>query len=138
VKRELVSTGTFDLGGAVAAYSLGIKVTAPGSIVWTAGMAGTDESGNLMCVGDMEGQTRAKLDDTRAAVANAGATMDDVVEPTAWVKRREDVPTYARVRNDYFTSVPASATVVSELLRDDMLIEIEAIAVVESDSGGER
>jgi enamine deaminase RidA (YjgF/YER057c/UK114 family) len=57
--------------------------------------------------------------------------MSDVVKLMAWAPRREDVAVYASVRREYFSHAPASTTVISELVEPDILIEVEAIAVIQ-------
>ncbi len=81
---------------------------------------------------DIETQVRQVLDRLRALVEAAGGQMTDVAKLMAWLPRRQDVAVYASVRREYFSHAPASTTVISELIEADMLIEVEAIAVIRS------
>ena len=65
-----------------------------------------------------------------AALEAAGATMDDLTKITAFLVNVDDYDAYAAVRADLFPKGgPASSTVIiTELVRPDFLIEIEAIA----------
>jgi 2-aminomuconate deaminase len=67
-----------------------------------------------------------------AALKSAGATMDDVVKITAFLVNADDYSAYAAVRLGRFPeNGPASSTViVKALVRPELLVEIEAVAVV--------
>ncbi|GAA5178960.1 RidA family protein [Rugosimonospora acidiphila] len=80
--------------------------------------------------GDIETQVRQVLDRVRGLVEAAGGQLTDVAKLMAWAPRREDVAVYASVRKEYFSHAPASTTVISELVEPDILIEVEAIAVI--------
>jgi 2-iminobutanoate/2-iminopropanoate deaminase len=97
-------------------------------MLYTSGqVASADEGGR----GDIETQVRGVLTRLRELVEAAGGTMGDVVKLMAWARHREDVATYATIRREYFTHAPASTTVLGELVEEDILIEVEAIAVIQ-------
>ncbi|MEE8517706.1 MAG: RidA family protein, partial [Dehalococcoidia bacterium] len=69
------------------------------------------------------------------ALHAAGATMDDVMKITCFLVRASDYKAYSDVREQAFSpdAQPASSTVVvSKLVRPEALIEIEAIAALDS------
>lgn len=108
-------------------FSQGIRV---GDLVFTSGQAGRNrETGQL---GDARDQTRWALLNIAAILREAGATMDDVVKVTLYLKEGTDV---AQVNEEYkahFSEpLPARASAfVSRLKSPEMLVEIEAVANV--------
>ena len=112
--------------------SQGVKVPA-GNMVFVSGQVARNAQGETVGVGDITAQTRQTLENVRSVLAEAGATMDDVVKVTVFVT---DVGHYSQiheVRGEFFKSgYPASTMVeVSSLVSKDLLIEIEAIAVTQ-------
>ena len=86
------------------------------------------KDGKPMTDGDIETQTRVVLDSIKATLAEAGATMDDVVKSMVWLKSREDFPGFNRVYGEYFpVGPPARSALISDFLVD-VRVEIECIA----------
>lgn len=78
-------------------------------------------------------QTVATYDKIEAALKEAGATLDDVVRITAYITRIGDAEAFIRAQTERFPgdAVPAAALIGGvELLRPDLLIEIEVTAMV--------
>lgn len=112
--------------------SHGIKVPA-GNMVFVSGQVARNAQGELVGKGDITAQTRQTLENLKSVLEAGGATLDDVVKVTVFAI--DVVGHYDRIhaaRAEYFKSdYPASTMVeVSSLVDPDMLIEIEAIAVV--------
>jgi 2-iminobutanoate/2-iminopropanoate deaminase len=109
-------------------------VAAPpgGRIVFCAGAVAYDSGGELVGEGDIVAQTRQVMENLRQALAAAGATFDDVVKVTNYVTDAELWPQVLPVRAEYLREpYPASTFVeVSALMFPELLIEIEAVAVV--------
>ena len=113
--------------------SQGVSVPA-GRMVFASGQVARGGDGQLVGRGDIRAQTRKVLENTRSVLAEGGATLDDVVKVTVFVTNlAEHFSAIHEVRSEFFTSdYPASTLVeVSRLVDPDMLIEIEAIAVVQ-------
>ena len=113
--------------------SQGVVVPA-GRMVFASGQVARGVDGELVGRGDIRAQTRKVLENTRAVLAEAGATLDDVVKVTVFVTNlAEHFSAIHEVRAEFFKSdYPASTLVeISRLVDPDMLIEIEAIAVVQ-------
>jgi enamine deaminase RidA (YjgF/YER057c/UK114 family) len=128
---ESPDVARFRLQGKPVAYASAVKVTAPGTLIFVSGQNSFDKDGNVVGPGDIEAQARQTLRNIQSVLEAAGATMTDVVKLTAWVTKPEYVHDYVRVRKEFFTeTVPGSSTVVSGLVRDELLIEIEAIAAI--------
>jgi enamine deaminase RidA (YjgF/YER057c/UK114 family) len=109
-------------------------VTTPpgGRIVFCAGAVAYDANGELVGKGDIVAQTRQVMENLRLALQAAGATFDDVVKVTNYVTDAELWRQVLPVRAEYLRPpYPASTFVeVSALMFPDLLIEIEAVAVV--------
>lgn len=109
-------------------------VTAPpgGRIVFCAGAVALDGQGNIVGKGDIVAQTRQVMENLRLALEAAGATFADVVKVTNYVLDASEWQKVLPVRAEYLTEpYPASTFVeVKALMFPDLLIEIEAVAVV--------
>ena len=111
--------------------SQGVEVPA-GRMVFVSGQVARDPDGSVVGVGDVALQTRKVLQNMQAVLAESGATMDDVVKVTVFVTNlQQHFAAIHKVRAEFFKSdYPASTMVeVKSLVHEDMLIEIEAIAV---------
>ncbi len=105
-----------------------------GQMVFVSGQVARGVDGQLVGRGDIRAQTRKTLENLQAVLTEAGATMDDVVKVTVFVTNlSEHFSDIHQVRSEFFKSdYPASTLVeISRLVDPDMLIEIEAIAVVQ-------
>ena len=113
--------------------SQGVKVSG-GSTVYTSGQVARNSEGELVGKDDICAQTRQVLENLKAVLAEAGATLDDVVKVVVYVTKVDDFAAIHEVRAEYFKKdYPASTLVeVSALAGPDLLIEIEAIAVIAS------
>jgi enamine deaminase RidA (YjgF/YER057c/UK114 family) len=84
-----------------------------------------------VAVGDPAGQTRFVLDRIEKALGELGATLRDVVRTRIYVQRMQDWETVARVHGERFGQVrPANTLVQAALVHPDLLVEIEAEAVI--------
>ena len=94
-----------------------------------------DKAGHLVGKGDLRTQTKQVFENLKAALAAAGATFDDVVKITWYVKGYNSslLPTLRDVRDQYVKkeAPPASTLVgVTSLFQDDYLLEVDAVAVI--------
>ncbi len=113
--------------------SQGVAVSS-GRTVYVSGQVARGVDGQLVGRGDIRAQTRKVLENVQSVLAAAGATMADVVKVTVFVTNlAEHFSAIHEVRAEFFSSdYPASTLVeVSRLVDPDMLIEIEAVAVVQ-------
>ena len=113
-------------------FSAGVKVSA-GNLVFVSGQVARNAQGETVGIGDIKAQTRQTLENIKAVLEAGGATMDDVVKVGVFVTNLEEhFSQIHEVRAQYFKSdYPASTLVeVKALANKDLLIEIEAIAVV--------
>ncbi len=78
--------------------------------------------------GGIEAQTKQVLENVKAALALAGATMEDVVKTTMWLEDARDFGRMNAVYGTYFPKEPPARTTVESRLMIDIKIEVEAIA----------
>ena len=109
-------------------------VSAPaGKMVFVSGQVSRNARGEIVGEGDIRVQTRQVLENLKSVLAQGGAAMDDVVKVTVFVTNvAEHYSEIHEVRAEYFPKdYPASTMVeVKALVLPELLIEIEAIAVV--------
>ena len=120
----------------MGAYSLGMSVR-PGKLVYIAGQAGMDSSGNLVGKGDAAAQTRQVLRNIGHVLAGAGADFSNVVEFTTYVVGRPSFQGYLQGRSEVYPNLfpngdfpPNTLLVVAGLVNEDFLVEIKAVAVL--------
>lgn len=110
-----------------------VTVAPPGGrIVCCSGAVALDVDGNVVGKGDIVAQTRQTLENLRLSLEAAGATFEDVVKINSYLTDFSLFPQVAPVRAEYLKEpFPASTTVeVSSLIFPELMIEIEAIAIV--------
>lgn len=109
-------------------------VTAPGSLVFTAGACPLDDAGDVVAVGDVAGQATVVMANLEVALAAAGAGLGDVAKTTVYVasSRREDLVAAWQVVRAAFGDHDAPSTLlgVAVLGFPDQLVEVEAVAVL--------
>lgn len=112
-----------------------VVTTKPGKIVFIAGQVAMDAQGHLVGKGDLRAQTKQVFENLKTALASAGATFDDVVKITWYVKgyNPQLLPVLRDVRDEYVKKeAPPTSTLVgvTSLFQDDYLLEVDAVAVI--------
>jgi reactive intermediate/imine deaminase len=113
----------------ISHYTHVVKV---GRLVFISGCTASDERGRTVGGSDVVAQARQVHENLKKCLAAAGATFADICKVTVFLKNVADREKVNTVRKEYFgPSRPASTLVeISRLAREDLLIEIEAIAVL--------
>lgn len=106
-----------------------------GRAIYISGQVAQDANGALVGAGDFEAQCVQVFENLKAALADAGADFDCVVKLGFYFKDIANIAIARTVRDRYLnpTRPPASTAVeVRSLVSEDWLIEVDAVAVVES------
>lgn len=121
----------------VAQYAYAATAPARSRLIFLAGACPLDEDGSTAPIGDYGGQAAKALENMRIALADAGASVEDVISTRVLVAsaRREDLVAAWQVVRDFFGDhdVPSTLMGVTVLGYRDQLVEIEAIAAVLDD-----
>jgi 2-iminobutanoate/2-iminopropanoate deaminase len=132
-----------------SSFSRGLRVDLGGfSLLLISGTASVDEEGKTAHPGDVRAQTRRAFDNITALLGSEGATWNDVVRTTCYLRDIErDYAAFNEVRTQFYRAqsldpLPASTGIQATLCRADLLVEIETMAILEngvkfSDNGNE-
>ncbi|TCO49512.1 reactive intermediate/imine deaminase [Kribbella antiqua] len=125
---------TTDAPAPMPVYSQGVR---KGNILQVSGQGSVDPAtGEFVFTGDVSGQTTRVLQNIEAVLTAGGATFDDVVMMRVYLTTRDHFTTmndaYAAFLSTRTPSgvLPSRTTVFTGLPREDMLVEIDAVAVL--------
>src|SRR3954465_13192984 len=118
-------------------YTHIVEVSGPAKTIYISGQIAFDKDGKVVGAGDMKAQAEQVFKNLDAALTAAGAKFSDVVKMNSYITDMSKALAVRDVRARYFTdAAPATPFVeVRGLVRPELLLEIEVIAVVPASAG---
>lgn len=121
-----------------SAFTRGLRVDLPGGITHLiiSGTASVGENGETLYPGDFRAQLWRTYRNITELLKSEGATWHDVVRTTCYLRDIErDYDEFNRVRNEFYRALgldpfPASTGIQARICRSDLLVEIEALAIL--------
>lgn len=98
-----------------------------GGFLFVSGQASVDFASSKFVLGSIEDETQRTLDNIKAIVEAAGATMSDVVKTTVHLKDIADFSRFNTVYAAYFLGVRPARTTVQSVLGEGISVEIDCI-----------
>ncbi len=132
VRIEVLSARTMNEAPAYgSAFSRGVAVTREDrKVVYVSGTASIDERGEVLHVGDIEGQVHRMLSNVEQVLANAGGSLSDVVRATTYLKNAEDTEALTRIYQQRGMPRDIPHTICrAAVCRPTWLCEVEVAAI---------
>lgn len=127
--KERVYHPEKDSAFVTGAFSDGIVA---GGFLFVSGQASVDFTTSQFVLGTIEEETKRTMDNIKAIVEAAGATMDDVVKCTSYLTDINEFDRYNEVYAQYFTGVRPARTTVETGLGKGIKVEIDCIVKMPS------
>lgn len=121
-----------------SAFTRGLRVELPGGVtqLLISGTASVGENGETLYPGDFRAQVWRTYHNITRLLGSEGATWEDIVRTTCYLRDIErDYAEFNAIRNEFFFALgldpfPASTAIQARICRSDLLVEIEAVAIL--------
>jgi len=107
-------------------------------MLFISGTASVNEKGESIHQGDVRAQTRRAFTNIKALLESENADWHDIVRTTCYLADFRDYDAFNEVRNAFYEEeelqpLPASTCIEARICRPELLVEIEAIAMIPKD-----
>lgn len=113
---------------AIGPYSQAIVT---GNLVFTSGQIAINPASGAVEASTIEEQTEQVCKNLKAVLTEAGSSLENVVKTTCFLSDMADFAAFNQVYGKYFTGKPARSCVAVKTLPKNVLVEVEAVAVIE-------
>ncbi len=120
-------------------FSRGMRVDLDNCVMlFISGTASVNDDGKSIFPGDLKAQTRRTFENITALLESEGADWHDMVRTTCYLADFRHYDEFNEVRNEFFVEqglnpLPASTCIEARICRPELLVEIEAIAMIPKD-----
>lgn len=125
--KELKFVSTANAPGAIGPYSQAVCVN---GLIYTSGQIPINPATGTVDAKDVTAQTEQSCRNVKAILEAAGTSLDKVVKTTCFLADMGDFAAFNEVYAEYFTGKPARSCVAVKTLPKNVLVEIEAIALL--------
>lgn len=122
MKNQVINT----TNAVMSPFSAAIK---SGNFIFTSGQIGIQDPATGEKIEGIEAQCKQCLNNIKEILEMAGSSLNDVVKVTVFIRNSEDFDVMNKVYQNYFPNYrPARSTVVTDLVRPNILVEMECIS----------
>ncbi len=138
IENKEVLCEAYDYANKVS-FSRGMRVELDNCVMlFISGTASVDDEGKSIHVGDILAQTQRTFHNITRLLESEGADWHDIVRTTCYLADFRHYDEFNKVRNDFFVEqkldpLPASTCIEARICRPDLMVEIEAIAMIPKD-----
>ena len=140
IENKAVLNEAYDYPNKVS-FVRGMRVELDNCVMlFISGTASVNEAGESVHPGDVKAQTRRTFSNIVGLLESEGADFHDVVRTTCYLADFRDYDAFNEVRNAFYVEqrldpMPASTCIEARICRQELLVEIEAIAMIPKDRG---
>ncbi|MBO5402385.1 MAG: regulator [Clostridia bacterium] len=113
---------------AIGPYSQAIVT---GNLVFTSGQIAINPASGAVEASTIEEQTEQVCKNLKAVLTEAGSSLENVIKTTCFLSDMADFAAFNQVYGKYFTGKPARSCVAVKTLPKNVLVEVEAVAVID-------